>query len=244
MARTRRLDELQADVLWQTDNEGNTARVTTARLTRAINQSIQEFREAISDAGHPYYLRQSTGTLTVGATSPYPFGAFTISALSPSMLRPYGFDIQVGELWVSLDPGNFSERNDGQLNGWLSGPRVGQPTKFFLFNETQLAYAPAADRAYPYILYYLPVGTDLVADADTFDGIAGWEEWVVFNASMKLAVRDNHAEHAQLVAMERQRLLENILREGPHRQKAGATTKVDVRGRRSSALAARFRWGV
>ena len=43
---------------------------------------------------------------------------------------------------------------------------------------------------------------------------------------------------------ELQRLLEGILRRAPHRQRAGATTKVDVRGRRSRTLAARYRWGV
>jgi hypothetical protein len=235
VARTRTLLELRNDVLWQSDNEGNTARVSDARLTRAINQSIQEFREAVSDAGHPYYLRQSTGTLTVGATSPYPFGAITISALSPALLRPYGFDIQVGDYWVTVDPGNFDERNDGQAQGWISGPRTGQPEKFFLFNETQLAYTPAADQAYSYILYYLPVGTDLSADGDTFDGLAGWEEWVIYNAVAKLAIRDNHADHLALVASERQRLLEGILRRAPHRQRAGATTKTDVRGRRGGA---------
>jgi hypothetical protein len=244
VARTRTLEELREDVLWQSDNEGNTARVTPERLNRAINQSIQEFREAVSDAGHPYYLRESTGTLTIGATSPFPFGAITISALSPALLRPYGFDIQVGDDWVTVDPGDFAERNDGQRLGWISGPRTGQPLKFFLFNETQLAYTPAADRAYPYILYYLPVGADLANDDDTFDGLAGWEEWVTYNAVAKLAIRDNHAEHLALVAAERQRLLEGILRRAPHRQRAGATTKTDVRGRSAVARSARFRWGV
>jgi hypothetical protein len=244
VARTRTLAQLRDDVRWQSDNEGNTARVSDARLTRAINQSIQEFREAVSDAGHPYYLQQSTGTLSVGVTSPYPFGALTISALSPSLLRPYGLDIQVGEMWVTVNPGNFDERNDGQIDGWISGPRTGQPSKFFLFNETQLAYTPAADRAYPYILYYLPVGTDLSADADTFDGMAGWEEWVIYNAAAKLAIRDNHTEHLAQIAAERARLLEGIMKRAPHRQRAGATTKVDIRGRRNRALAARFRWGI
>lgn len=244
MARIRTLAELREDVLWQSDNEGNTARVVPARLTRAINQSIQEFREAVSDAGHPYYLTQATGTLTVGATAPYPFGAITIGSLDPPMLRPYGFDIKVGDLWVSLEPGNFDERNDGQLDGWLSGPRIGQPSKFFLFNETQLAYSPAADQAYPYILYYLPVGEDLTDDENGFDGLAGWEEWVIYNAAAKLAIRDNHGEHLALVAAERERLLQGILRRAPHRQRAGATTKADVRGRRSRALAARYRWGI
>jgi len=242
-ARTRRLDELRDDLRKQFDLESMTARHPNANLTRALNQSIQEFREIVSDAGHPYFLVQSTGTLALGATSPYPFGALTVSSLSPGFLRPYGFDVKVGNVWTSLEPVNFEERNDWQ-GDWLSGSTTGQPRAFFLFNASQLAYAPASNAAYPYILYYLPVHTDLSADGDTFDGIAGWEEWVVFNAGNKLLLRDYQSEQIVVFAAERDRLMQTILSRVNHRQRAGATKRTDVRGRRRIAAAARYRFGV
>lgn len=244
MARTRRLDELRADLRKQFDLESMTARHPDANLTRAINQSIQEFREIISDAGLPYFLTTSTNgaTLSVGATSPYPFGAVTVSAFSPTILRLYGFDIKVGNIWVSLDPVNFDERNDRQ-GDWLTGSVTGQPRVFFLFNAAQVAYSPAADAAYEYKMYYLPPATDLSADADTFDGIAGWEEWVVFNAGSKMLLRDSQSEQYAVFSAERQRLLEGILARANHRQRAGATKRHDVRGRARSAFLARLRYG-
>lgn len=242
MARTRTLVQLRDDTRWQFDLESMTARVTDAKLTRAINQSIQELRELISDAGNPYFLVHSTGTLSTGATSPYHFGAITVSALSPTFLRPYGLDIKVGNLWVALQPVNFEQRNDDQGDP-LTGGTTGQPRSFFLFNATQIAYAPAADRAYSYELYYLPTHTDLSADADTFDGIAGWEEWVIFNTGSKLLLRDNQPEQFAAFAAERQRLLQGILSKANHRQRAGATRRVDVRGRNQAARVARFRYG-
>ncbi len=245
MARTRTLTLLRDDVRWQFDFESMTGRVTDARLTRAINQSIQELRELISDAGNPYFLAApATGTLSVGATSPYDsFGAITVSSLSPTFLRPYGFDIKVGTQWVALQPVNFEQRNDHQGDP-LSGGITGQPRDFFLFNASQIAYAPAADRTYSYRLFYLPTATDLSADGDTFDGIAGWEEWVVFNAGNKLLLRDNQSQQFAAFAAERDRLLAGILAKSNHRQRAGATRRNDVRGRNAAARAARFRWGV
>lgn len=244
MARTRTLSELRSDARWQADIEGLTVRYTDARITRALNQSIQEFREALSDAGDPYYLTQSTGSLTVGATSPYPFGALTVSALSPALLRVYGLDIKVGDRWVNLEPISFEQRNQFQP-GWLSGSTTtGQPCAFFMFNATQVAYSPAADRAYEYILYYLPVPTDLSADGDTLDGVAGWEEWVVFNAVSKLHTRDSYLQQAAQIDAERSRLMQGILSRSRKRQHAGATRRVDVRARKRFAELTRLRYGV
>jgi hypothetical protein len=243
MARTRTLTQLRDDVRKQFDLESMTARHPNANLDRAINQSIQQLRELVSDAGNPYFLRHTTGTLSAGATSPYHFGALTVSALSPAFLRPYGFDIKVGTLWTSLEPVNFEQRNDNQ-GDWLTGGTTGQPRVFFLFNASQIAYAPAPDRAYVYELYDLPAHTDLSGDSDTFDGIAGWEEWVVFNAGSKLLLRDAQPEQFAAFAAERDRLLAGILARSNHRQRAGATRRADVRGRNRAANSARFRWGV
>ncbi len=231
MARTRTLAELEEDVRWQGNAEGVTARHTSARVRRAINQSIQEFRELVSDAGHPYFLRLSTDSLDVGPSGDHAFGTIDISALSPAFLRAYGLDIKVCGVWTPVPPINFEQRNDWQYGTSSNG----QPQGFFLFNETEVGFAPAADQAYEYKLYYLPTWTDLEDDDDTFDGLSGCEEWVVFNAAAKLKLRDNFGEEYAAFAAERQRLLEGILARSRSRQHAGATGRNDVRGRDGGA---------
>lgn len=225
MARTRTLAELRADVRWQFDFESMTGRVTDAKLNRAINQSIQELRELVSDAGNPYFLATpQTGSLTVGPTAPHTFGTISLPA---TFVRAYGLDIFNTAEWVSLKPANFEERTM-----WGDGVTNQTPEAFFLFNGTQLGIVPAPDQGYQYKLYYLPTHTDLVADGDTFDGIAGWEDWVVFNTGNRLLLRDNQGEQYAAFSAERDRRLAGILARSNHRQRAGATTRVDVRGSR------------
>lgn len=205
-----------------------TARHTDAKLNRAINQSIQELREIVSDAGNPYFLAApQTGFLVTGPTSPHAFGTISLPA---TFLRAYKVKILCAEQWIDLKPANF-----GDEEMLTDGLTYDQPAAFFLFNSSQLGIVPPPDYPYEYKLYYLPVHTDLSADGDTFDGIAGWEEWVVFNTGNKLLLRDNQSEQFAAFAAERQRLLEGMLSRSNHRQRAGATGRMDIRGRK--------RWG-
>jgi hypothetical protein len=43
-------------------------------------------------------------------------------------------------------------------------------------------------------LNYVPVATVLVGDADTFDGVSGWEEYVVLDAAIKSLIKDDGFE--------------------------------------------------
>lgn len=224
MARTRELQELEQDLLWQLDRDGAWLRNESPRVRRALNQSCAEFREVVSEAGHPYYLRASTGALAVGATAPYHFATLDLSALSPSHHRIFGFDIKVGQEWQSVDAAHFNDRNSEQaaVNG------SGTPRIWFEFNRTSLAYAPAAAQAYSYILFDLPVHADLVEDADAFDGMNGWEEWVIFNAGAKLLLRDRDS-HLEAFQLERARLLAVVMKNAPQRQRSGPMVRDQVK---------------
>jgi hypothetical protein len=226
MARTRTLALLEADVRWQADREGTALRNQSAQVRRAINQSIAEFREAVSESGDPYFLTKSQGSLSVGPTSPYHFALLDLSALSPAHLRVYGFDVNVNGFWRSLDPAMFRERNDVQV---MQPGGSSIPLQFFQFDRTSVGYAPASSSAYDYLLWYLPVHADLTADADTFDGMNGWEDWVVFNAVSRLLLRDRDA-HLERFEAERARILARVLHVARQRQRAGAQVRGGVRG--------------
>lgn len=221
MARTRTLPELEDDLLWQVDREGAWLRNESDRVRRMLNQSIAEFKEAVSENGHPYFLRATSGTLAVGPTAPFHFATINLAALSPAHHRVYGIDIKVGAEWKTLDPGHFQDRNV------LQQPGNGEPRLWFEYERNTVAYTPASASANPYLLWDLPVHQDLAEDGDAFDGLNGWEEWVIFNAGAKLLLRDRDAHLAEFQA-ERQRLLAVVLKNAPQRQRAGAIVRNNV----------------
>lgn len=217
MSRNRSLTNLLADVRYQADIEGLTTRHTDANLTRLINQSIQAFRLKISTAGHPYYLTESTGTTTAG-TSDY--------ALPADFVQLYAVDLTVGTQTISLSEYSIVERND------YSSPVVpgdGVPVMYRL-QASNMRLLPTPDAAYSYKLLYLPVGTDLSGASDNFDGIAGWEDWIVFDVARKVLSRDDDDEQTPKI----ERLLatceQHIMAQVAHRSR-GVTHRQDYRGR-------------
>lgn len=221
MARTRTLAQLRDDVRWQADKEGFQQRHTDARLNRAINQAIQEYREHVSANGSPYFLAATApATMAAGAAAGVAFGSITLGS---NLGRVYGIDVTVDGHIRPLRSIEFDSRNDFQGS-------TAPPEYFFLYNQTTVGILPAPDAQYSYTIWYLPPHTDLVNDGDSFDGQYGWEEYVVFNAATKLHIRDDEPERLQAVFAERERLLGDIKRQST-RQRQGPQKRQDARSR-------------
>lgn len=191
MSRNVTLTQLLADVASQADFVGaaTTGRYPNTIITRYINQSIQRFRERISNEGSTHFLVSTTGTLTPGATSPYPFGVLDLSALSPSLVRTYGVDITLpGSRIKTLSHTPFTERASfgGPLN-------TDEPRAWAHYQTRKIAILPPPNQGYTYVVWYLPVLTDLASGSDTFDGVAGWEDWIVWDVVCRTIIRDQYA---------------------------------------------------
>ncbi|TAK10620.1 MAG: hypothetical protein EPO32_14920 [Anaerolineae bacterium] len=185
MARSVTLAVLRSDVSQQADIVGATLRHTPASLNRLINQAIQRFRERISAEGSAHFLTSSTGTFSVGATSPYSFQTLDLSAVSPSLVRTFGIDVTLNSQSNSLLHVPFSARCD------YGGPSTtGVPVAWAHYQTNKVAILPAPDSAYTYVVWYLPVLADLSADGDTYDGVAGWEDYIVWDVVKRAFVRD------------------------------------------------------
>jgi hypothetical protein len=236
MARTITLANLRALVQWVSDTSGLSLRHTTADLNTQINLSKQRFREAISDAGLPYYLVSKNGTTGVGPTSPYAFHEIDMTAFAPTVVRVYGVDLTISARIVSLAACEFEERNSFQpapfAVGGSSSLSNGFPLAFTMYNDVKLCLLPPPMAAYPYTVWYLPVDPDMSADGDTFDGKAGWEWWIAWDVYHALLHRDAKPELITSVKMERDKVMEDILKRSRHLQRAGATGRRDVRGER------------
>lgn len=240
MARTATLTVLLAQVRYLGNIQGMTARHPDADLTRAINQSIQHFREKVSAHGVRNYLVSTTGTITAGATSPYSYTELDLSAKSPAIVRVFGLDITIQGRVIPLEQIDFDSRNDFQDWGTVSLTR--EPLAYANVSQAKLAIFPASNGTYPYTCWYLPVLADLVSGSDTFDGVVGWEEWVVWDVLLKILQRDEYAAIVAQATAERDRVWADIERNCNPVKSGGIVRRVDSRSLREDRLRRRASW--
>lgn len=223
MARNATLAQLKSDIGYQTDVViGTSGRYPEAMVTRFINQSIQRFRERVSTEGIARYLTYYSGITQTGATTPHAFQVLNLSGLDPAIVRMYGVDVEYQNVWRSLAHASFVDRSR------FGGPAIrGLPSVWSQFQTDQVALFPAPDQAYPYTAWYLPVIADLADDADTFDGVAGWEEYIVWDVVCRMLNRDQYIDAYRMAAQHRDEVWADVLRGATDISWAGPT----VRGR-------------
>lgn len=219
MSRNVTLLQLRTDIAAQADITGAvgaSSRYTPTVLTRYINQAIQRFRERISNEGATHYLVSTSSTLGVGATSPYPFYVLDLSAVSPGIVRIFGLDITVNGVTRMLKHVPFNSRGDygGALNKSI-------PEAWAQYQTAKLAVLPPSSSAFAYVCWYLPVLADLSADGDTFDGVAGWEEFIVWAVVVRLIIQDQYPQAYQMAVAERDRVWSDVVRQATRVSSAG-----------------------
>ncbi len=104
----------------------------------------------------------------------------------------------------------------------FGGPTItGEPRAWAHYQTRKIAIMPASDQAYAYNVWYLPVLADLAADGDTFDGVAGWEDFIVWDVVCRLIIRDQYMTAYQTATQYRQELWADILRNATRVSSAG-----------------------
>jgi hypothetical protein len=248
MARTKTLLELRTTVRKRADCVGDTTtgRHTNAEINAAINDSWQAMRELVSK-NNQLYLKPAVATFAQGATAPY---AWNVISLPEDCFRIYGFDVQVSARDIrTLLPMSFGERNEFMGH---YGQNVGIPQGFFLYNlgtelnagvtAGKVGIIPAPDAGYQYTLWYLPAWTAVTSDSNVFDGVAGWDDWVVEDVVLKLAETDNDMSGTAQLALQRQAAALARLMDGAgSASQTGPVRRIDVAGMRSRN-AADVRW--
>lgn len=243
MARTRTLANLRADVRYRGDIEGLTDRHPDANVNRLINESWQALRELVTDIGSDLYLTVVSGTLSSGAVATVGGQAATYTHAEidwPSdCIAPYHLTIKYQNRVFSLDPMPLSALVDFQHGD----SQTGFPEGFHPYNvgaesgtsvgTGKIMVMPAPEQDFEYVLWYLPAWTDLTNDTHVFNGVAGWEEWVVWDCVVKIAARDNDMLNTYDIAeKERERAWARIAKSAGKRQRAMPMRRRDQRGQR------------
>lgn len=231
MARTRSLTNLLADLDYVADTQGLTTRHDPTNKTRALNQSIQRFREKLSTEGFSHFLQPYSTTTAVGATSPFPFQVVDLgSGPAPALVRVFRVHVTYNNRVYDLEGVEFTEVT--RYQDAYNGVRAGIPIAFASQTTTKVALMPPPDAAYAITYWYLPVLADLVAGSDTFDGVAGWEEWVVYDAAVHIANRDRDATQRALLAAERDNRWADIIKAAGQVNRAATQRRRDTWGER------------
>lgn len=217
--RTVTLAQLRQDIQNQADIAGLDRRHGATLLNRLINQSVQRFREKLSGEGARHYLTVATGTMSAGATQGFPFYSLNARALASGIVRVFGVDVKTeGGAWRRLEHTTFEDRT---AYGGGHPASIGEPRVWAEYQTTTLAIMPPPDRAYEYVVWYLPVLNDLQSDAATFDGVAGWEDFIVWDVTCRIIARDQYPDAYQIAVTERGSAWSDILRNATRVTTAG-----------------------
>jgi hypothetical protein len=208
MARLVSLTTLTARVKQRANVEvaSNSALYSAAELTDNINEGLAKLYDLIiAQQDQPYYL-SSVNFNTVNGTEVYKIGAGQLINVS-DFYKGKGLDVTFGQqIVISARPFMWSERNRFK---WYPGWIYSQPVFYQFTGKASGAVANAGTDSIKLIpmpngqfnctLWYYPVLAPLVSGADQFDGINGFEEYAVLDAAIKILIKQERFDHANLL---------------------------------------------
>lgn len=184
MARTRSGEDLINDSYLRADLVGAEDRHPRTDVLRYVNQGCTELYDLLVEArGRAYYRATPAIITTANNTSRYPLPALFYRLISLRVSGTTGF---------SLVP--YSPQDEPVLRE--PGGSASRPTHY----ELQPGYVellPLHSAGTSVVVDYVPVFTDLTdRPTSTFDGINGWEQYVVYFAAREMLLRDDEKELA------------------------------------------------
>jgi hypothetical protein len=170
----------------------NSTFITEPELRGYISASYAELYDVLVKSGLAYHEKQHDYTTDSGATY----------ALPSDYYGTIGVDYhQDASRWVSLPELMPQERNRHQELG------TGQALGFRIVGQS-LVLLPTPPAGQEYRLIYVPCAVDLDSDAQTIDGVNGWEEYIVWDSVVKCLAKEESS--TQTAERNRQRVLERI----------------------------------
>jgi hypothetical protein len=223
------------------DVENATARFPTPEVTEYVNQGIAELYDLLVSARGVGFYEKTVTITTDGISNNY--------ALPSDFYQLVMFQVNLGyttganltsAVNTALEQFMMHERPElsSSLPGWSGQPfryRVhgGDPSQP---NQVQgtiptgytVEFLPPPSANIRIQLFYVPSCPRLVNPNDVFDGINGWEEYVIFYAAMLMRFKDDlSADH--MIAM-LDRIKSRVMGLASHRDMTPQRT-IDVRGR-------------
>jgi len=236
MARTRSITLLRSDAYKRADLENSTSLIPQADATEYVNKGYAALYRLLAKVGRPvYFPTKSTLTTTVAQA------AYTLDIFAPDASR-FWLEISV-HATVSgtksqIHEWDFSELADlsDTSRGWS-----GELLKYKIVENSIYLY-PAPGGAWPIELWWVPAPrrfVDTTDDAQTIDGVADFEQYVIDYAAKEMAVKRKNLELAAFLTGELATKQAEIETLGAHRR-AEPPVVIDVRPWAKSSQAGRW----
>jgi hypothetical protein len=166
-----------------------------ATLTDWMDESYAELYDLLVSANPDWFMDTDTVSVVSGTAS---------YALPTTLHTLVGVSMPIGSISVPVRRFNYSERTSRQ-----TGPTDKQETRYRM-KGSNIIFKPTPNFSATVTLDFIPVAT-LIADiSGNFDGINGWEEYIVADVCMKAAMSDeeDYRPFATLKASARARIMD------------------------------------
>lgn len=190
MATTLTLAQVRTLCKQESDME-NTTFISDSEWNTYINQSYFELYDLlVQKYGDDYYANTVSFT-TDGTSELYALPNGTNYSSAPAFYKLLGVDRALSnssDSYVNVPRFNMSARNN------YSAPNIqsfhGVTNLRYRLNGNNLWLNPVAQAGQTIRIWYVPRLTTLSGDADTVDGISGWNEYIVVDAAMKALAKE------------------------------------------------------
>lgn len=192
MARTKTLEQLRDEIYKRSDVSENF--IVDTEMNQMINGSIADLYDLLVNINKDFYLNSDIIPVVAGTD------AYT---LPPDFWRSVGVDVSEGNINYSMRRFNFAERNMYQTAS--AGKAI---TRYRIMGEN-IRFSPVPNWSGNVTLWYIPTAEILVNNTDTFDGIVGWEEYVIVDCVIK--IRSKREEDASVEMAQKKLLYSRIM---------------------------------
>ena len=184
----------------------NSAFLSDTEWNTNINSAAAELYDILVSVAEDYYTTSATIT-TSGATATLPSDFYKL----------VGIDYSLGGQNVPMSPFVFRDRllYANQNGNTLRYRLVGSSLTFIPTPPTQSM-----------TLWYVPAFQKLTLDASTFNGVNGWEDYIVADAAMKALMKEESDVSA--IMAEKAGIEKRIRNMAPNRDQGRAEAVTDV----------------
>ena len=188
--------EIRTQARQRADME-NSKFVSDSELNSYVNNSIAELHDLLCEAnGSDYYVTSVETALADGSTT---------MDLPEDFYILKGVDIKIlNDEYITIKRFNFNERNRyNELGAW---DLAGVSNVRYRIVGDKVHFSPEPDRNTTVRLWYVPVATKLVADADELKDLNAFSEYVIVDAAIKMMQKeesDVSVLYAQKQALEK-----------------------------------------